>query len=167
MPGNKKTCAGTGRNCIGGDSSGEDSRRPGARGLGFRLRPGSRGQGSEGLGGWERTGQVPVSVLWAASRGSEVLIQRLLPQREGGKVPAPREELWADHPATWLFGHSRDVGSRQEFRHGRFSSFLPHEPGGLRCLHGQPMLKWQQSPSLQCEWNGLVLGPRMPAKSKP
>lgn len=28
MPGNKKTCAGTGRNCIGGGNLGEGGRRP-------------------------------------------------------------------------------------------------------------------------------------------
>lgn len=72
MPGNKKTCAGTGRNCIGGDSSGEDSRRPGARGWGSETRePGGRLVRDSGSG---RTRQEQESVVWAASCGSEVFI---------------------------------------------------------------------------------------------
>lgn len=97
MPGNKKTCAGTGRNCIGGDSSGEDGRRPGARGWGSETRePGGRLVRGSGSG---RTRQEQESVVWAASCGSEVLIERLLPQPVGGRVPAPgKSSQWTPQP---------------------------------------------------------------------
>lgn len=45
MPGNKKTCAGTGRNCIGGGNSWDEvAGGLGAKGLAFCLRPGSQGR---------------------------------------------------------------------------------------------------------------------------
>lgn len=146
----------------------------GGQGLGFCLRPGSQGLGCEGVRSGREPGkcksQCSGQIHVGVRRSSRVPFHSRGRRKERLWKEGPWEELLVDQPTAWLYCHSREEGSEQESQHGRhgqFASSLPKEPGGLGCLQGLLPLKWQWSPSLQSDCNGLVLGLTRQAKSKP
>lgn len=98
MPGNKETCAGTGRSCIGGGNSREGGRRPQGAGAGVLSEAREPGQGV-GVGENQPGTRV-------CSLGGLVWEGGAAAQQEKRKTS---EELsLGGSPATWLLRHSRE-----------------------------------------------------------
>lgn len=153
MPGNKKTCAGTGRSCIGGGNSrGRQQEASERRGWGSVWGQGARAGRGAGVG----ENQAGTRVHSLGSCGREVL----LPQQEGGKASEGLSRWVTSHLALWPLQRR---GCKQGSAHDQFSSF-PNGPGGA----GRPAWAAVKSAKpFQCESHGLGLGLTMQAKTQP